>query len=56
MVRETLKSGKTVYICEEYGYIYEQKEWAKEYLHWCSSKQSCNLEIMQHGTPPEQSA
>ncbi len=38
MVSETLKNGKTVYICGECDYIYEQKEWAKEYQQWSSSK------------------
>lgn len=53
MVREAVKNGKTVYVCEECGYSYEQKEWAEKCQQWCSSKQSCNLEITQHGTPPE---
>ena len=52
MAREAVKNGKTVYICEECGYIYEQKEWAEKCQQWCSSKQSYNLEFTQHGISP----
>ncbi len=54
MVKETKTSGKTLYVCEECGYAYEEKEWAEKCQLWCSERQSCNLEITQHGIPPEE--
>ncbi|MCH8864515.1 MAG: hypothetical protein IIB13_04025 [Chloroflexi bacterium] len=53
MVKEVDKKGKTAFACEECGYVYEEKEWAEKCQTWCSEKQSCNLEITEHGAPPE---
>ncbi len=53
MVKETKKNGKTLYICEECGVAYEEKEWAEKCQQWCEQHQSCNLEIIQHSIPPE---
>lgn len=51
MVKEIKKSGKTLYICEECGFAYGEKEWAEKCQRWCSAHQSCNLEITEHGEP-----
>jgi len=53
MVKEIKKNDKTLYICEECGFAYEQKEWAEKCQQWCQQYQSCNLEITQHGAPLE---
>jgi len=53
VVKETKKNGETLYVCEECGFAYEQKEWAEKCQQWCEQHQSCNLEITQHGIPPE---
>lgn len=53
MVKEIKKNGKTLYICEECGFGYEQKEWAEKCQQWCQQYQSCNLEITQHAIPLE---
>jgi hypothetical protein len=53
MVRETKKNGKILYVCEECGFAYEQKEWAEKCQQWCKQHQSCNLEITQHAVPLE---
>ncbi len=53
MVKELHKDDKTYYVCEECGFVYEQKEWAEKCQQWCQQHQSCNLEITQHGIPAE---
>lgn len=53
MVREMRKNGKILYVCEECGFAYEQKEWAEKCQQWCKQHQSCNLEITQHAVPSE---
>jgi len=47
------KEGKALYQCEECGFKYEDKEWAKKCEVWCREHKSCNLEIIKHGMPPE---
>ncbi len=53
MVKEVDKEGKTAFACEECGFVYEEKEWAEKCQAWCRQNQSCNLEITEHGAPPE---
>jgi len=53
MVKELCKDDITLYICEECGFAYEEKEWAQKCQHWCQQHQSCNLEITQHAVPLE---
>ena len=53
MVKETTKNGKTLYICEECGFAYQEEHWAEKCQAWCSEHQACNLEIVDHGTPPQ---
>ena len=53
MVKETEKNGGTLYICEECGFAYKEKEWAEKCQQWCKQHQSCNLEITEHGAPLE---
>jgi len=55
VVREANKKDKTLFICEECGLVYEQKEWAEKCQQWCRENQSCNLEIIQHSLQLEQS-
>jgi predicted ATP-dependent serine protease len=54
MVKEVEKKGKVLFICEECGLAYEQKEWAEKCQQWCRENQSCNLEIIRHSVPQEQ--
>ncbi len=53
VVKEKKENGKTLYICEECNFTYEQKEWAEKCQRWCEQHHSCNLEIIQHGAPLE---
>ena len=53
MVKALQRDRKTVYACEECGFVYEDREWAEKCEAFCSEHQACNLEITQHGTPPE---
>lgn len=53
MVREMQKNDQTIYICEECGFAYKEKEWAEKCQQWCQQNHSCNLEIIQHGGPLE---
>ena len=53
MVKELRKDNKTLYVCEECGFAYKQKEWTEKCQQWCQEHQSCNLEITQHGAPSE---
>jgi rubrerythrin len=53
VVKELQKGNTTLYVCEECGYAYEEKEWAEKCQAWCGEHQSCNLEIIQHGAPLE---
>ena len=56
MVVKTAQNGETVYACEICGFRYREKEWAKACEAWCGEHHSCNLEIIEHGSPPEESA
>ncbi|MBI2577569.1 MAG: hypothetical protein HYV77_01860 [Candidatus Wildermuthbacteria bacterium] len=40
--------------CKECGFRYIEKEWAEKCEAWCREHKSCNLEIISHGTPPEE--
>ena len=53
MVKETKTDGKTLYVCEECGFAYEEPEWAQKCQLWCRQYQSCNLEITEHSVPLE---
>ena len=53
MVKETQKGDKTLYICEECGFAYEQKEWAEKWQAWCQEHHTCHLEITEHAVPLE---
>ena len=48
MVKETKKDNKTLYLCEECGFAYEDKEWAQKCEDWCYEHHSCNMEITKH--------
>ena len=53
MVRETTSNGRTVYACEECGFVYEEREWAEKCEAFCAERHACSIEITAHGTPPE---
>lgn len=48
MVKETEKDKRTLYLCEECGFAYAEKEWADKCENWCKEYSSCNLEITKH--------
>lgn len=53
VVKEITKDGKTLYQCEECGFVYEQKEWAEKCQDWDEKHHTCNLEIIEHAVPLE---
>lgn len=40
--------GRTLYQCQECGFLYEDAGWAEKCEDWCREHKSCNLEIIQH--------
>ncbi len=53
MVKETTRDGTTVYVCEECGYLYQERDWAESCQAFCTEHSACSIEITAHGTPPE---
>ena len=53
MVKEIERDNKKEYVCEACGFRYADKGLAERCEEWCTTKQSCNLEITAQGTPPE---
>jgi hypothetical protein len=53
MVKKIEKYDKIAYVCEACGYGYGKRELAEKCETWCVAHHSCNLEIIAHGTPPE---
>lgn len=53
MVKIKKKDKEVYYVCEECGYLYKEKKWAKKCEAWCKEHQSCNLEILERGVPNE---
>ena len=37
--------GDVMYLCEECGFGYAERETAEECERWCSTRRSCNIEI-----------
>jgi hypothetical protein len=54
MVKEIVKEGSTCYVCEACGVVYKDKEWAEKCQTFCEQYNGCNLEIKQHGEPPDE--
>jgi hypothetical protein len=55
MIKVIADEGKTTqYQCEECGFHYEDKEWAKKCEVWCKDHKSCNLEITSHAVENKQ--
>lgn len=48
MVKEEMREGKKVYLCELCDFAYEDKGWAERCEAWCDRYKSCNLDIIQH--------
>jgi predicted ATP-dependent serine protease len=48
MVKETKKENQIFYQCQECGFYYQEREWAKRCEEWCKKYKSCNLEIIKH--------
>lgn len=42
-----------LFVCQECGYGYRERDWAEKCEAWCREHNSCNLEIIEHGLPPE---
>ncbi len=53
MVKERTGDGKTDYVCEECGYVYQERKWAEACEACCADNSACSIEITAHGTPPE---
>lgn len=51
MVKINPQQNKEVYQCEECGFQYAEKEWAEKCETWCKEHHSCNLEIISHAVP-----
>lgn len=45
MVKVVLKKKNKLYQCEECGFFYKEKDWAKKCQEWCGIHKSCNIEI-----------
>ena len=56
MTKTITQQDTELYQCEECGFKYAEKEWAEKCEAWCKEHQSCNIEIIAHGTPPEDTA
>jgi len=56
MVKEMRKNGKTLYICEECGFAYKEKELAEKCQQWCEEHNSCNLEITKYAVSLERTS
>jgi predicted ATP-dependent serine protease len=48
MVKIVKRKDKTLYVCEECGFTYEEKMWAEKCEDFCSKHSSCSLEITSH--------
>ncbi len=48
MIKAVKQNAKELYQCQECGFHYEQKEWAKKCEEWCKEHHSCNLKITSH--------
>jgi len=48
MVKEIQEKGKTLYICSECGFGYDQKEMAEKCQSFCKEHNGCSLEITKH--------
>jgi predicted ATP-dependent serine protease len=53
VVKEVKKKGPTLYLCEECGIAYREKEWADKCETYCREYHGCNLEIIEHAMPLE---
>lgn len=56
MVKEVKRKGHTLYVCEECGLAYDKRGWAEKCEQWCRQHQTCNIEIIQHAVPAEESS
>ncbi|HEX9721842.1 MAG TPA: hypothetical protein VGA53_01115 [Candidatus Paceibacterota bacterium] len=48
MVETIKKDGSELYVCEECGFTYAEREWAEKCQAWCAEHKSCNLDIITH--------
>ncbi len=51
MVKELIREGETLYVCDACGLAYKERELAERCQSWCEQTQSCNLEITQKAVP-----
>ena len=48
MVKETKENSKTLYVCEECDFKYEDKEWAEKCQAFFEEHHACSVEITKH--------
>ena len=48
MVKEEKRNNQTVYLCEECGFAFLDKDWAEKCEAFCKEHKSCSLEITEH--------
>lgn len=48
MIKEIEIGGKKYFECPVCGLDYIEKEWAEKCDRWCSTHDSCNLEVIAH--------
>jgi hypothetical protein len=54
MVKEIKQGAKTLYVCDECGLAYEEKEWAEKCQSWCETHEgTCNAEVVMHSVSLE---
>jgi hypothetical protein len=53
VAKEVKKKGQTLYLCEECGIAYREKERADKCETYCREYHGCNLEIIEHAVPLE---
>lgn len=51
MVVAKKSEGKNIYMCQECGFWYKEKDMAKKCEKWCKETNSCNLEIIKNALP-----
>ena len=42
------RNSHLYFLCEEYGFVYEAREWALKCEEWCARNKSCNMDIVRH--------
>lgn len=48
MVKEVVKNGEAVYICEACGHAYRERIWAEKCEDFCTKHHACSISITSH--------